>query len=138
MTNDEMKTQLAELLNELEEVSSELSNIDLDVSTELKTALDTAENAKSNAEQAVGEAEQAVSELEDVISNLEAISLPDPSDLTEATDRLDKAVAIIKELAEQLEVLAPKSLTLIVKQGSAEQKFYLHPDTPATIEIITE
>jgi methyl-accepting chemotaxis protein len=138
VSNDNLANQLAELLSELEEVSSELNDIDLDVASELKTALDTAEQAKTNAEQAVGEAEQAVSELEDVISNLEAISLPDPSDLTSATDRLDKAVATIKELAEQLETLAPKSLTLIVKQGSAEQKFYLHPDSPATIEIITE
>jgi methyl-accepting chemotaxis protein len=115
----------------LEEVSSELNDIDLDVASELKAALDEAENAKSNAEQAVGD-------LEDVISNLEAISLPDPSDLESATDRLDKAVAQIKELAEQLETLAPKSLTLVIKQGSAEQKFYLHPDNPATIEIITD
>jgi methyl-accepting chemotaxis protein len=137
MTNDEMKTQLAELLSELEEVSSELSDIDLDVASELKTALDTAEQAKTNAEQAVGEAEQAVSELEDVISNLEAISLPDPSDLTEATDRIAKAVKSIQELAEHLDTI-PKSLTLVIKQGSAEQKFYLHPDTPAQIEIITE
>jgi chromosome segregation ATPase len=131
VSNDNLANQLAELLNELEEVSSELNDIDLDVASELKSAIDEAEQAKSNAE-------EAVSNLEDVISNLEAISLPDPSDLESATDRLDKAVAIIKELAEQMETLAPKSLTLIVKQGSAEQKFYLHPDSPATIEIITE
>ena len=123
--------QLAELLSELEEVSSELGDIDLDAASELKSAIDEAENAKSNAE-------QAVSDLEDVISNLEAISLPDPSDLTEATDRLDKAVAQVKEVAEQLAISTPKSLTLVVKQGSAEQKFYLHPDSPAVIEIITE
>jgi chromosome segregation ATPase len=131
VSNDNLAIQLAELLNELEEVSSELNDIDLDAASELKSAIDEAEQAKSNAE-------EAVSNLEDVISNLEAISLPDPSDLESATDRLDKAVAQIKELAEQLETLAPKSLTLIVKQGSAEQKFYLHPDSPAVIEIITE
>ena len=132
VSNDNLATQLAELLSELEEVSSTLGDIDLEEATsELKSALDEAESAKSNAE-------SAVSDLEDVISNLEAISLPDPSDLEEATDRLDKAVATIKELQEQLETLAPKSLTLVIKQGSAEQKFYLHPDSPATIEIITE
>ncbi len=131
MSNDNLANQLAEILSELEDVSNELNDIDLDVASELKAALDEAENAKSNAE-------QAVSDLEDVISNLEAISLPDPSDLTEATDRLDKAVALVKEVAEQLAISTPKSLTLVVKQGSAEQKFYLHPDSPAVIEIITE
>ncbi len=131
MSNDNLANQLAEILSELEDVSNELNDIDLDVASELKAALDEAENAKSNAE-------QAVSDLEDVISNLEAISLPDPSDLTEATDRLDKAVALVKEVAEQLAISTPKSLTLVVKQGSAEQKFYLHPDSPAVIEIIAE
>lgn len=130
VSNDNLANQLAELLNELEDVSNELSDIDLDVASELKAALDEAENAKSNAE-------QAVSDLEDVISNLEAISLPDPSDLEEATDRINKAVRSIKELTEQL-ATTPKSLTLLVKQGSAEQKFYLHPDSPAVIEIIAE
>jgi methyl-accepting chemotaxis protein len=131
VSNDNLANQLAEILSELEDVSNELNDIDLDVASELKAALDEAENAKSNAE-------QAVSDLEDVISNLEAISLPDPSDLTEATDRLDKAVALVKEVAEQLAISTPKSLTLVVKQGSAEQKFYLHPDSPAVIEIIAE
>ena len=131
VSNDNLATQLAELLSELEEATSELNNIDLeDATSEVKSALDEAETAKSNAE-------QAVSDLEDVISNLEAISLPDPSDLEEATDRINKAVESIKELAEQIGN-APKSLTLVIKQGSAEQKFYLHPDSPATIEIITE
>lgn len=132
MSNDNLANQIAELLSELEEVSSTLGDIDLeDATSEIKSAIDEAEQAKSNAE-------DAVSNLEDVISNLEAISIPDGSDLEEATDRLDKVVAQVKELAEQLETLAPKSLTLIVKQGSAEQKFYLHPDSPATIEIITD
>jgi exonuclease VII small subunit len=122
--------QLAELLNELEEVSTELGDIDLDAVSELKSAVEQAEEAKTNAE-------QAVSDLEDVISNLENISLPDADDLEEATERLNKALRSIKEITEQLET-TPKSLTLVVKQGSAEQKFYLHPDSPAVIEIITE
>lgn len=130
MSNDNLATQLAELLGELEDVANELSDIDLDVASEIKSALDEAENAKSNAE-------QAVSDLEDVISNLEAISLPDPTDLEAITDRVKDAVSLVKELTEKLEA-TPKSLTLVVKQGSAEQKFYLHPDHPAVIEIIAE
>ena len=132
VSNDNLANQIAELLSELEEVSSTLGDIGLeDATSEIKSALDQAEQAKSNAD-------DAVSNLEDVISNLEAISIPDGGDLEEATDRLDKVVAQVKELAEQLETLAPKSLTLVIKQGSAEQKFYLHPDNPATIEIITD
>jgi HAMP domain-containing protein len=131
MTKDELTTQLEELLSELEDVASEIANTDLDATSELKSAIDEAEQAKSNAE-------EAVSNLEDVISNLEAISLPEPSDLEELGDRVSSAVKSIKELTEEIANQTPKSLTLVVKQGSAEQKFYLHPDTPATIEIITE
>lgn len=131
MSNDNLANQLAELLSEFEEATTKLNDIELDdAASELKAALDEAETAKSNAE-------QAVSDLEDVISNLEAISLPDPSDLEDAKDQINEAVESIKELAEQIGN-APKSLTLVIKQGSAEQKFYLHPDSPATIEIITE
>lgn len=131
MTKEELISQLEELLNELEDVASEVSGFDLDATSELKTALDEAEQAKSNAE-------DVVSNLEEAISNLEAISLPDPSDLEELGDRVSSAVKSIKELTEEVANQTPKSLTLIVKQGSAEQRFYLHPDQPVQIEIVQD
>jgi uncharacterized phage infection (PIP) family protein YhgE len=95
-----------------------------------------AESTLSDLSDIEGLVEEAKSYLENATSELDNIVVPDVSDLDldGLKDRLD-------DLAESLETLAPptiKGLTLLVKQGSAEQRFYLHPDTPVQIEIITE
>lgn len=113
MTYEEAVEVVKAIASDLEEAESTLSDL-------------------SDIEQYVDEAK---SYLDNALDQLNAIEVPDVSDLD-----LDGLKDRLTDLADDLAGMKKdtKSLMLVVKQGSAEQKFFLHPDTPVQIEIITE
>lgn len=109
-----------EVANEIEAIASDLSD---------------AESTLSDLSDIEGYVDEAKSLVDQALDQLNSIEVPDISDLDldGLKDRLEDLAESVKEMAQPV-----KSLTLIVKQGSAEQKFYLHPDQPVQIEIVQE